>query len=224
MDSGNSEEPDEFDTAQTLLLLSRGFSLSIRPERPETFLNIQDIANIKDGTDSNGGYYVWAALMLADTYCSRQQFYIVEARKFMNLLSMCHIFLNAWANSSGRKGGNLRGRGANGLNTRCLSKEGLYKSRKIASKTVNTIYHQLKDTINVVDCFDQFIDEGYQMSLRETIQNAIDDNTPPDETNLMSFSKVFTEYLQVDMTKLISFEFNNRKGVWEGGYCPSGTV
>ena len=133
---------------------------------------------------------------------------------------MCNIFLNAWANISVLKTEekNTRvGRGKYGLNTRCLGKEGLCKTSKIASKTIYTIYHRLKDKVNGVNGFDQFIDEEYQMSLRRTIQNAIDENIPIDETNLTSFSKYFAIYLQNDMTTQISNEFKNRKRVMWGG-------
>lgn len=178
----NAKDNEKLNTASALLLLSRRFSPSIRPEK---ILNTQDFANINDGTNNDRYYHLWAARMLVDTYCSRRQFYIDEARKFKHLSSMCLIFLNAWAISSGEKRGYLRGQGANRLDTKCLSKEGLYKSRKIASKTVNTIYHRLKDTINVVHCFDEFIGKKHQRRLRETIQKAIDENIP----NLMTFSK-----------------------------------
>ena len=64
--------------------------------------------------------------------------------------------------------------------------------------------------------FDQFIDEEYRMSLRRTIQSAIDDNIPINETNLTSFSKHFVIYLHIDMTTQITNEFKNRKRA-EGG-------
>ena len=64
--------------------------------------------------------------------------------------------------------------------------------------------------------FDQFIDEEYQMRLCGTIQNAIDDNIPMDQTNLTSFSKNFAIYLKIDMTTQISNEFKNWKRVMGG--------
>ena len=158
----------------------------------ETLLNTQDMTKIKNETNNNRVYNDWAALMLADAYCSKRLVYIVDAREFKNLTAMCNIFLNAWANILVLKTGekNTRvGRGEYGLNTRCLGKEGLCKTSKIASKTIYTIYHRLKDKVNGVNGFDQFIDEEYQMRLRGTIKNAIDDNIPMDETNLTSFSK-----------------------------------
>ena len=219
-------EPVEIATAWALLMMKAGSDQLIPLNQPlglETLLNIQDMTKIKNETNNNRVYNDWAALMLADAYCSKRLVYIVDAREFENLTAMCNIFLNAWANISVLKTGekNTRvGRGEYGLNTRCLGKEGLCKTSKIASKTIYTISHRLTHEVSCVDDFDQFNNEEYQMSLRRTIQNVIDENIPIDETNLTSFSKYFAIYLQNDMTTQISNEFRNRKRAGGGNNDP----